>query len=165
MQIDAFKTNGTSPPRPARAVAYRLRTVTLRLAEPPAHRLGDPASALAYLHPIFAALDGDREHFVLLALDAQNGVRGYKVVATGGQSATTVDAKTTFRDALLLGAAAVILAHNHPSGDPAPSREDLRLTRQLVDAGKLLDIRVHDHVILGHGEQYVSLAARGQMEG
>jgi DNA repair protein RadC len=92
-------------------------------------------------------------------------VRGYKVVATGGQAATTVDAKTLFRDALLLGAAAVVLAHNHPSGDPTPSRDDLRLTRQLTEAGKLLDIRVHDHLVLGAGARYVSLASLGRLEG
>jgi DNA repair protein RadC len=56
----------------------------------------------------------------------------------------------------------VILVHNHPSGDPEPSREDLRLTRQLVDAGRLLDLTVHDHVIIGNGSgAYVSLAGRG----
>jgi DNA repair protein RadC len=115
MRLDAFKTNGTSPP-----VSYRLRTVTLKLGEPPAAKIGSPENALAFLRPIYADLDGDREHFVFLALDTQNGVRGYKVVATGGQAASVVDAKTLFRDALLLGAAAIVIAHNHPSGDPTP---------------------------------------------
>jgi len=65
----------------------------------------------------------------------------------------------------LLGVAAVILCHNHPSGDPTPSREDLRLTRQLADAGKLLEIHVHDHLILGDGEDasWISMAARGEL--
>jgi DNA repair protein RadC len=60
-----------------------------------------------------------------------------------------------------MGVASIILVHNHPSGEPAPSREDLRLTKQLVEAGKLLDITVHDHVILGTGDAYVSFADRG----
>ena len=85
----------------------------------------------------------------MLALDTQNAVRGYKVVATGGQAASLVDPKTLFR---------------YPSGDPTPSGDDLRLTRRLSDAGKVLDLRVHDHLILGHGARYVSLADRGQME-
>jgi DNA repair protein RadC len=165
MQLDAFETNGASPPRRARGFAYRLRTVTLRLNEQPAEKLSDPTSALAFFRSIFATLDGDREHLVLLALDTQNAVCGYKVVATGGQAASIVDAKTLFRDALLLGAAGIIVAHNHPSGDPTPSREDLRLTRQLSEAGKLLDLRVHDHLVLGHGDRFVSLADRGLMEG
>ncbi len=162
--LDAFKTNGSSPPQ--RSVSYRLRTVTLKLDEPPAAAaVSSPENALAFLLPIYADLDEDREHVVMLALDTQNRVRGYKVVATGGQSTSIVDAKTLFRDALLLGAASIVLAHNHPSGDPAPSHEDLRLTRQLSEAGKVLDLRVHDHVILGAAGSYVSLAARGQMEG
>jgi len=62
------------------------------------------------------------------------------------------------------GAAALILIHNHPPGDPAPSREDLRLTRQLIDAAQLVDLRIHDHVIIGNGSgAWVSLATRGLM--
>jgi len=64
----------------------------------------------------------------------------------------------------VLGIASLVLVHNHPSGDPTPSREDVRLTRQLVDAGKLLDLAVHDHVIVGSGTHaYVSLAQRGAL--
>jgi len=64
--------------------------------------------------------------------------------------------------ALRVGAASLILVHNHPSGDPTPSREDLRLTRQLADGARLLDLRLHDHLIIGNGtEQWVSLAQRG----
>jgi DNA repair protein RadC len=64
--------------------------------------------------------------------------------------------------ALREGAASLVLIHNHPSGDPAPSLEDIRLTRQLVDAGKLLDLPVHDHLIVGDGTgAWVSFAARG----
>ena len=163
--LDAFCTNGSSPPPPARSLRYRLRTVTLKLGEPPAATVSAPEAALNFLRPIFAGLDGDREHVVLLALDSQNHVRGFKVVATGGQAASIVDAKTIFRDALLLGAAALILAHNHPSGDPAPSADDVRLTRRLVDAGKILDLRVHDHLVLGDQGRYVSLANSGQLEG
>ena len=165
MQLDAFCTNGSSPPSPARPLRYRLRTVTLKLGEPPAATVSSPENALAFLLPIFADLDEDREHAVMLALDSQNRVRGFKVVSTGSQSASLVDPKTLFRDALLLGAAAIILAHNHPSGDPTPSREDLRLTHQLSQAGKILDLRVHDSMILGDCGRYVSLADRGQMEG
>lgn len=165
MQLDVFCTNGSSPPKSARSLRYRLRTVTLKLGEPPAATVSSPENALAFLLPIFADLDEDREHVVLLALDSQNHVRGYKVVATGGQSASIVDAKTLFRDALLLGAAAIVIAHNHPSGDPAPSADDLRLTRRLSEAGKMLDLRVHDHMILGDRGRYLSLAARGQLEG
>jgi DNA repair protein RadC len=64
--------------------------------------------------------------------------------------------------ALRVGAAALILVHNHPSGDPTPSREDLRLTQQLLEGAQLLDLRLHDHLIIGNGtERWVSLAQRG----
>ena len=87
-------------------------------------------------------------------------------VSVGTCSSTLVNAAGVFGPALrLLGVASVILVHNHPSGDATPSREDLRLTRQLADAGKLLEIHVHDHLILGDGEaaRWVSLAERGEL--
>jgi DNA repair protein RadC len=63
-----------------------------------------------------------------------------------------------------LPASAIVLIHNHPSGDPTPSREDLRLTRQLLDGALLLDVRLHDHVIIGNGTRdWVSLARRGEI--
>jgi DNA repair protein RadC len=68
------------------------------------------------------------------------------------------------RAALREGAAGLVLLHNHPSGDPTPSREDRRLTRQLADGARLLDLRLHDHIIIGNGtEQWVSLAQRGEL--
>ena len=65
-----------------------------------------------------------------------------------------------FREAILEATAHLILVHNHPSGDPTPSKEDIHLTRQLVEGGRLLGLRVHDHVIIGDG-RHVSLAQRG----
>jgi DNA repair protein RadC len=145
---------------------YRLKTFTVPAAHegrPATKRLQDPAAAAVLLREIFAELDQDREHFVIIALDAQNNARGFKVCSTGTQTATLADAKGIFRDALALGAASLILAHNHPSGDPTPSREDLRLTKQLVDGGKLLELPIHDHIILGAGERFTSLAQTGAM--
>jgi DNA repair protein RadC len=143
-------------------MTYRVKTIRVALTvQEPVSVVSSPAQAENVLRPIFERLDTDREHFVLLALNAQNHIVGYKVVSTGGAAASIVDPKTLFRDALLLGAVSLILAHNHPSGDPAPSREDIRLTRQLADAGKLLEIRLHDHVIVGTGDAYVSFAERG----
>jgi DNA repair protein RadC len=75
-----------------------------------------------------------------------------------------VAAPVPVRDALLLGAAAIIVGHNHPSGDPTPSNEDLRLTGDLVKAGELLGVKVHDHLILGGPGRVASLAERGKMQ-
>ena len=80
------------------------------------------------------------------------------------QSASLVHPREVLGPALREGAASIILIHNHPSGDPTPSREDLRLTRQLADAARLLDLRVHDHIIIGNGtERWMSLAQRGEL--
>ena len=86
----------------------------------------------------------------------------HPLVSTGTQSASLVHPREVMGPALREGASGVILVHNHPSGDPTPSREDLRLTRQLVDAATLLDLRLLDHVIIGNGSGvWVSMAERG----
>jgi DNA repair protein RadC len=74
-----------------------------------------------------------------------------------------VSARDVFKAAILANAAALICAHNHPSGATEPSRQDIRITKQLMEAGKLLDIPVHDHLIIGFDGAYTSLAERGLM--
>src|SRR5215471_9904342 len=107
--------------------------------------------------------DDAREHFGVFLLNARNGLIAYHEVSTGTLSASLVHPREVFGPALrVMGVASLILVHNHPSGDPEPSREDVRLTRQLVDASKVLDLPIHDHVIVGNGsDAYVSLASRG----
>lgn len=158
------------PPRPRTApVNYRVRAVSFTVVREPGPTLGRPQlSSPAVAVPVARGLipDDAREHFVALYLDTQNRLVATHEVSVGSLSASLVDARAVFGPALrLLGVASVILAHNHPSGDPTPSREDLRLTRQLVSAGKLLEIRVHDHVILadGEGAGWVSLVERGEL--
>jgi DNA repair protein RadC len=124
-------------------------------------KLNDPAAVAQLGRQIIA--DDAREHFWTLMLDSQNGLVAAHEVSTGTLSASLVHPREVFGPALrVLGVASVVLIHNHPSGDATPSREDLSLTRQLVNAGRLLDIRVHDHVVIGNGtDAYVSLAQRG----
>jgi DNA repair protein RadC len=93
-------------------------------------------------------------------LDAQNGLIRDRIVSEGTLSASLVHPREVFKPAILDSAASIILLHNHPSGDPTPSREDIRLTRQLVECARLLDLRVHDHVVIGRGA-FVSLAEQG----
>ena len=101
-----------------------------------------------------------REVFRVALLDAQNGLLRDRVISQGTLSASLVHPREVFKPAILESAASVILLHNHPSGDPTPSREDIRLTRQLVECARLLDLRIHDHLVIGHG-RFVSLAERG----
>jgi len=122
--------------------------------------LGSPDQVFAHFGPLMEDLK--KEVFRVILLDAQNGLLRDVVVSEGTLSASLVHPREVFKPAILEPAASVILVHNHPSGDPTPSKEDLRLTRQLVECGRLLDLRVHDHVIIGLG-RFVSLAQRGAM--
>ncbi len=89
-----------------------------------------------------------------------NTLIGLACVSVDGLAASIVEPRQVFKVAILANAAAVILAHNHPSGNPEPSREDIRVTRSLVEAGKLMGLPIHDHLIItDHG--YTSLAERG----
>ena len=104
----------------------------------------------------------DREHFVVILLNTKNRVLGVDVASVGILDAALISPREVFKAAILLNSAGVILGHNHPSGDTKPSQEDLKITRQLIDAGKLMDIAVLDHVIIGDG--YNSLRESGLIE-
>jgi DNA repair protein RadC len=140
------------------AAAFEL-TRRLRARTPGARMtLSSPGEVYAAFGPLMEDLS--REVFRVALLDAQNGLLRDLIVSEGTLSASLVHPREVFKPAILESAASVILLHNHPSGDPTPSREDVRLTRQLVECAQLLDLRVHDHVIVGRG-RYTSLAERG----
>ena len=101
-----------------------------------------------------------REVFVTIHLDSKNRVLCVETVSVGSLNASIVHPREVYKTCLLSSAAALVVVHNHPSGDPTPSREDLELTGRLREAGELLGIRLLDHVIVGDGA-YVSLADRG----
>jgi DNA repair protein RadC len=122
--------------------------------------LASPEQVFARYGPLMEDLQ--KEVFRVALLDAQNGLLRDVVVSEGTLSASLVHPREVFKPAILESAASMILLHNHPSGDPTPSREDLRLTKQLVACSELLDLRIHDHVIIGH-ERYISLAQRGAL--
>ncbi len=100
------------------------------------------------------------EEFHVAVLDAQHRLERDVLVTRGLLNSSPVHPREVFREAIAERAAAVILVHNHPSGDPTPSAEDHEVTRQLVAAGRLLDIPVHDHIIVGRG-RYMSFAEAG----
>jgi len=135
-------------------ISRRVRTRAPRRGQPIRH----PRQVVGYLAARWA--DAQAECFGLLLLDARNRLLGEELVSQGGWSASVVRPREVFRFALLAGAPALILYHNHPSGDPAPSREDIQITRQLVEAGQLLGVRVLDHLIVA-SEGYASLKERG----
>lgn len=101
-----------------------------------------------------------RELFVVILLDVRNCVICHQVVAIGTLSNTLVHPREVFYPAIRHKAASIILVHNHPSGDPSPSKEDYDVTKNLVEVGKVMGIPVHDHLIVGEGG-YVSLRQKG----
>jgi DNA repair protein RadC len=118
------------------------------------------AEAAAMFRPIFAGLD--REQFVVLLLDAQHSPIGINIVSIGSLTASVVHPREAFKAAILANAAAVIVAHNHPSNSVEPSREDVELTRRLREAGELLGIRVLDSIVLGEGDSLYSFVDAGR---
>lgn len=103
-----------------------------------------------------------REHFVVLFCDSQLQVRGRKTIHIGTLTASMVGPREVFREAIREAASTIIVAHNHPSGDPTPSPEDIDVTRKLVKVGEMLDIPVVDHIIVGDGT-YISLKRKRLM--
>ncbi len=124
-----------------------------------ADRLRSAATASTILHTYLA--DVDREHFVILLLDQKNQVIGVNTVSMGSLTASIVHPREVFKAAILSNAASLICGHNHPSGDPQPSKEDRTLTTRLVEAGKLLGIAVLDHIIIGGEGRFFSFADEG----
>jgi DNA repair protein RadC len=108
--------------------------------------------------------DTDRENFHILLLDSKNQLIGINLVSQGSLSSSIVCPREVFKAAILTNSAAVILMHNHPSGDPAPSREDRDCTQRLFESGKILNIKVLDHVIVGQDECF-SFADSGLLGG
>lgn len=98
----------------------------------------------------------EQEHLQVVLLNTKNFVVGTPTVYIGSLNASLIRVAEVFRDAVKENCAAIIVAHNHPSGDPTPSPEDVRVTRELVAAGKLLDIEVLDHLVIGRN-RYISL--------
>ena len=126
-------------------------------AEPPPERIHSPAD----VHRYYAGLrDLAVEEFHVLALGTQSEVRGTLLITRGILNSSLVHPREVFRAAITEAAAGIVVVHNHPSGDPTPSADDRTVTRQLVEAGKLLDMPVHDHVIVA-GDRYVSFAETG----
>lgn len=105
----------------------------------------------------------DRETFVALYLDTKNRVIKKETVSIGSLNSNIVHPREVYREAILNSAHNIIVAHNHPSGDPTPSREDLELTDRLYKAGEIIGIGLIDHIIVGESGQYYSMKERGNL--
>jgi DNA repair protein RadC len=138
------------------AIELGLRLSVLSPEDRPT--ISSPADAAALVQYEMSGLA--QEHLRVINLDTRNRVINVEKLYVGSLNASTVRVGELFRPAISRNAASVIILHNHPSGDPAPSPEDVSLTRAIVQAGKLLDIEVLDHLVIGQG-RWVSLKERG----
>ena len=144
---------------PARAVciaaAMELGRRRMARPDPPAVRVTRSEDIVRRFRS--RLIDRAEEEFWALALNRANGALADLRISIGGQSGTVVDPKVVFSKALVVRASALVLVHNHPSGNPRPSEADKRLTRSLVEAGRALDLPVLDHVIIA-GMRHFSFA-------
>lgn len=130
---------------------YDLETKVLRSPEDCHRAISEIVRLEEYPHEIFG----------ILALSTKNHIIGVHIVFMGALNASIVHPREVFQHAILNNAASIIAFHNHPSGDPSPSREDIEVTKRLAEAGKIIGIELLDHVIEGHNGRYVSLKEKG----
>ena len=127
------------------------------------HKIVSSEDAYKYLLPTYK--EGTicyKEYFKVLFLNQSNQVLGYTLISEGGITETSVDVRVILQAALLTNSVALVLAHNHPSGNPRPSRQDMEITKQVKEAAKLMRITVIDHLILTDAGYY-SFADEGQL--
>ncbi len=138
---------------------FRLQLIRDGAPAKDRQKVTSPLSVAAMIAPYLEAQD--REHLVVLMLDTKNTVIGMNVVSVGSINSAIISAREVFKAALLANASAIILGHNHPSGDPTPSPEDVTATKTMMEAGMILDIEVLDHVIIGDDGNSKSLKEMG----
>jgi DNA repair protein RadC len=156
-QLVAEKGIGTAKAAQLQAALELGRRLTLAAPEE-RPQVRSPGDAAALLVPLIG--HKEQEHFWVLFLDTRNRVLGSEGIYKGSLNQSQVRVGEVFREAVRRNCAAIIVAHNHPSGDPAPSPEDVAVTRDLVAAGQLLGIEVLDHLVVGC-QRWVSLRERG----
>ena len=115
-----------------------------------------PIDAANVINAVFDLENEDKEKFGILVLDTKNKVNAAHIVSIGCLDSTLVHPREVFKLAVINNASSIICFHNHPSGDPNPSKEDVNVTKRLQAAGKILGIELVDHIIIGSENRYVS---------
>ncbi|MGU3471884.1 JAB domain-containing protein [Paenibacillus sp. D51F] len=150
-----------------RKAAKRIEVVSLRMVREktsllyPNRVIRSPQDAADLFRQFIG--DCDRESFCILCLNTKNEPTAIHQVSCGSLNASIVHPRETYKLAILANSASIIACHNHPSGQPDPSPEDVELTERLRDSGCLLGIELLDHVILGEGTRFISMKERGLM--
>ncbi|HET6383097.1 MAG TPA: DNA repair protein RadC [Armatimonadota bacterium] len=159
--VDLSEVKGIGPAKSTELLAAIELGIRLsRFSEAPRPTIRSPQNVYDLFGSEMRYLS--QEQFRTLSLDTKGGVIRSRTVTQGSLNASIVEAREVFREAISCNAANLIAIHNHPSGDPSPSQEDISLTKRLVEAGKVIGIGVLDHLIVGDGK-FVSLKERGLM--
>lgn len=125
------------------------------------HIIRSPEDAVVIGKTFMHIHEEPEEYMYMICMNTKNKVTGVFEISHGNVNSSIVGTREVFQKALLANAVSIILMHNHPSGDPSPSREDIEITRRMVEAGKILGIQVLDHIIIG--DRYSSLKEKGHM--
>jgi DNA repair protein RadC len=140
---------------------YSLRMVKESTATYQANPVKGPREAYMVVNQIFDLENMSSEHFVMVCMDTKNKLAGAHIISIGSLDSAIVHPREVFKAAILNNASGIILLHNHPSGDPEPSREDIETTQRLITAGTILGIKVVDHVVVGEYQRYISFKEQG----
>ncbi len=154
------KIHGLGPGKAATVLAAVELGRRLAIAEARVEIIHGPEDVARFAMPHFR--HETKEHFAVLLLNTKNHILAMPVISQGSLTASVVHPREVFEAAVRHSAASMILLHNHPSGDPSPSREDIAVTERLVKAGQIMDIPVLDHVIIGN-DSFASLKEKGLM--
>lgn len=144
--------------------AKRVNIVTLKMVKESlmhyaARRIKSPEDAAGLLRDFLE--NADRENFVVICLNTKNEPTAIHTVSVGTLSSSQVHPREVFKAAILANSACIVMAHNHPSGDPTPSREDIEITKRLQEVGKIIGIDVLDHIIVGDNGSLISFKTKG----
>lgn len=148
---------------PRRSQAVFEYTFSRRRIAEPLGTVRSPADVAALLRAYMRPDEAEQERLVVALMNVRNEVIGLELIYIGNASGAAVRVGEVFRAAVRLNAHAIVVCHSHPSGDPTPSGDDLAITRDLAEAGRILDIELVDHVILGSNERTASLRALGHL--
>lgn len=149
-----------------RATRTRIDLLTLRQVRESGglyevdRKINSPDQAADIVIRVTRIHEDAQESFGIINLDTKNRINGMHVLSKGSLNASVVHPREVFKAALLNNSASIVCFHNHPSGDPTPSPEDLILTRRLTEAGQLMGIEVLDHIIIGTSSRFMSLKER-----
>lgn len=138
---------------------YKIQLVKENMPSKYNTRINSP-ECCANLARDFMKQYNDREVFILVCLSTKNTIAGINLVSMGSINSSIVHPREVYKPAILANSARIIVAHNHPSGDLEPSKEDIALTKRLYEAGEIIGVELLDHLIIGEGDDYLSMKAK-----